>query len=723
MYRDFFCQNRTKDSNSLLANTLLKNIYSSARSYEHFVTLLKIQAQKIINKNPEVDKFVNDKTGNLNAYTTLRSCDIAALRIIDYIEYEGQRFVDLNLRGKSISSSPILHLWRELNGRRNMHHDLREDMQRLFKQLTESKPMQLPSAQQIEEWTERHPSGLDDDMIALREKNKAHIISVLIKHMDAGKITSERYAFPAGSTQREKTVLMYQWWNEKVFHLRFAVRNLDLLSDILELSADSEIYQRFKAGEDKGIPIFINPYYLSLIRRPGSIGSPYSDLSIRQYIFISESLLEEFGDIVAWEKEDTVKPGEPNAAGWILPTAHNLHRRYPEVAILIPDTVGRACGGLCVSCQRMYDFQRGNLNFNLERLKPKRTWNEKLKELTQYFRDDTQLRDILITGGDALMSNDKSLRNILEAVYDMALAKKEDNNKRAQGEKYAEMMRVRLGTRLPVYLPQRVTPSLVDILKEFKKKASKIGIKQFIIQTHFVSAAEVTPEAAKAIEMLRSAGWIITNQMVLTAAASRRGHAAKLRKVLNDIGVLTYYTFSVKGYAENSESFATNARSMQEQTEEKRLGLVSSDDYDKIRQLAVNSEIMQEGINELRERNQLPFLATDRSVLNLPGVGKSQSYRVIGITDDGRRILKFAYDKSRAHSPVVDHANELTVIESKSTAAYLRQLQSYGERVEDYESIWNYTLGYTEPRHTVFEYPKYDFDITDHYTHIDRDLL
>ncbi len=60
----------------------------------------------------------------------------------------------------------------------------------------------------------------------------------------------------------------------------------------------------------------------------------------------------------------SVEAGKPNAAGWILPgMGHNIHRRYPEVAILIPDTMGRACGGLCASCQRMYDFQSERLNF------------------------------------------------------------------------------------------------------------------------------------------------------------------------------------------------------------------------------------------------------------------------------------------------------------------------------------------------------------------------
>lgn len=67
------------------------------------------------------------------------------------------------------------------------------------------------------------------------------------------------------------------------------------------------------------------------------------------------------------------------------------------MAILIPDTMGRACGGLCASCQRMYDFQSERLNFEFETLRPKESWDHKLRRLMNYFEEDTQLRDILIT--------------------------------------------------------------------------------------------------------------------------------------------------------------------------------------------------------------------------------------------------------------------------------------------------------------------------------------
>ena len=266
---------------------------------------------------------------------------------------------------------------------------------------------------------------------------------------------------------------MHRWWEDYRFHLRFAVRSPELLNQMLDHSLDPDTMKILKEAENTGIPFFVNPYYLSLLH----VRVPYfaigADLAIRHYILYSKQLVEEFGKIVAWEKEDQVETGKPNAAGWLLPDGHNIHRRYPEVAILIPDTMGRACGGLCSSCQRMYDFQGGRLNFNLDKLTPGENWSSKLKKLMTYFEEDAQLRDILITGGDGLMSSDGSLKNLLDEILKMAIRKVQRNDSLAEGEKLAEIVRVRIGSRLPVYLPQRISLNLVKILKEFKDKASK----------------------------------------------------------------------------------------------------------------------------------------------------------------------------------------------------------------------------------------------------------
>ena len=93
------------------------------------------------------------------------------------------------------------------------------------------------------------------------------------------------------------------------------------------------------------------------------------------------------------------------------------------------------------------------------------------------------------------------------------------------------------------------------------------------------------------------------------------------------------------------------------------------------------------------KRHRLPFLATDRSVLNLPAIGKSMSFRLVGITPEGRRILRFDHDRTRRHSPIIDRMGEIYIVENKSVAAYLRQLEKMGEDAEDYASIWDYTHG------------------------------
>ena len=91
----------------------------------------------------------------------------------------------------------------------------------------------------------------------------------------------------------------------------------------------------------KGMPFFATPYYLSLL---DVTGGGYDDAAIRSYILYSPQLVETYGQIRAWEREDVVEAGRPNAAGWLLPDGHNIHRRYPEVAILIPDTMGLRLG-------------------------------------------------------------------------------------------------------------------------------------------------------------------------------------------------------------------------------------------------------------------------------------------------------------------------------------------------------------------------------------------
>ena len=641
------------------------------------------------------------------------------------LQYDGQDVHELST-GQDISVQTIRLLYQFLTEKLEnieMPTDLFVELFQLFKRL-QGESVPLPSPQRIKSRNDRWDTGLDEEVREMRDENKERMLHLLIQKIENRKSKpSVRFHFEEGMSYEEKYQLVSKWWGDFRFHLSMAVKSPAELNRFLGNSLSSETMYLLNRARKKGMPFFATPYYLSLLN---VTGYGYNDEAIRSYILYSPRLVETYGNIRAWEKEDIVEAGKPNAAGWLLPDGHNIHRRYPEVAILIPDTMGRACGGLCASCQRMYDFQSERLNFEFEMLRPKESWDSKLRRLMTYFEQDTQLRDILITGGDALMSQNKTLRNILEAVYRMAVRKQRANLERPEGEKYAELQRVRLGSRLLAYLPMRINDELVDILREFKEKASAVGVKQFIIQTHFQTPLEVTPEAKEAIRKILSAGWIITNQLVYTVAASRRGHTTRLRQVLNSLGVVCYYTFSVKGFNENYAVFAPNSRSMQEQQEEKIYGQMTPEQAEELYKIletkvsaGINEEKPKEDADTVKQirrfmrKHHLPFLATDRSVLNLPAIGKSMTFQLVGLTEEGKRILRFEHDGTRHHSPIIDQMGQIYIVENKSLAAYLRQLSKMGEDLEDYASIWSYTKGETEPRFSLYEYPDFPFRITD----------
>ena len=594
--------------------------------------------------------------------------------------------------------------------------ELLTDLYFLFRNAYKKENVGSVSEAKVSQWARRWPSGTNLEIQQAREDSKQRIIKKLIIRLGRRYSVNTQYYLPQFWSFEEKHRQIEEWWNSSRFHLLMAIKSPDELNFFLDNSLSADTMKILHDAKKKGIPFFITPYYLSLL---DITGETFDDTSLRSYILYTRELVDTFGDIKAWEKEDEVEPGKANAAGWLLPEeGRNIHRRYPEVAIFIPDSIGRACGGLCASCQRMYDFQSKRLNFNLKELAPKESWPAKLKKLMNYFEEDTQLRDILITGGDALMSRNATLRNIFEAVYKMAQQKKLANEKRTDGEKFAEIQRVRLGTRLPAYLPMRINDELVSILKEFREKASGIGINQFFVQTHFQTPIEMTKEAKEAVRRITSAGWIITNQLVYNVASSRRGHTVALRKTLINNGIVPYYTFTVKGFNENYAIYTPIARTMQERVEEKFYGTLSNEDEEQFVDMLQNNIPYTKEINTFLQKKKYPFAATDRSVLNLPGIGKSMTFSLIGITPEGKRILRFEHDTTRRHSPAIKAYGDIIITENKSILAYLRQLEHLGEDVKSYRSIWEYTEGVTEPKFKLYEHSPFPFTATNEVNHL-----
>lgn len=697
-------------------NPQFAKIFVKAEKPEDAILAIKKIAEDYLKNKSYAYEFYKNQNMSLELYQRLTYRDYAAIRILDYIDYSHRIFDDLSHPDKKVQSDPFRILWYAIKkGTGGANTAFFTDMLYLFRQFRGKLNSYLPSKRQIHKWMERYPSGLDTKIIELRQKNKERIINVLVDKLDNFDLKDSKYYIPKNTPREDKIKLFTKWWDNYDFHLKFAIRDPELLNELLDFSLNRDTFNILKEAKKKGIPFFVNPYYLSLINVTAPHYAAGADLSVRDYVLYNKRLIKEYGKIKAWEKEDIVKPGEPNAAGWILPLQNNIHRRYPEVAILIPDTMGRACGGLCASCQRMYNFQRGNLNFDLEALKPTEKWNDKLKILMDYYRNDSRLADILITGGDALMSANASLQNILDSILDMAKNKQNDNLSREKGKKYAEIKRIRLGTRLPAYLPQRINDELCEILADFKNKALKVGIEQFVIQTHFQSPLEITPVSKMAVKKLIDSGWIVTNQLVFTISSSRRGHTAKLRKLLNGIGVIPYYTFTVKGFQENYYNFSPNARSVQEIREEKYFGKSSL--FNKFDDIA-SIKNTDEYINDILKEKNLPFIATDRNVMNLPGIGKSLTFRVIGITAYGRRILRFEHDHSRTHSPIINNTPEVFIVETKTIYDYLQQLDSIGEDITEYESIYGFSINLTEEKHKIFDILENNIELTPEITNL-----
>jgi lysine 2,3-aminomutase len=105
--------------------------------------------------------------------------------------------------------------------------------------------------------------------------------------------------------------------------------------------------------------------------------------------------------------------------------------------------------------------------------------------------------------------------------------------------------------------------------------------------------------------------------------------------------------------------------------------------------------------------------------MNIPGVGKSLTFRVIGITRFGHRILEFDHDATRNHSPIIAKMGKFTVVESKTIRQYLRQLEHYGENPEEYKMVYGYSIGETEQRMPIYTYPDYNFNVTDEFTNLE----
>lgn len=185
-----------------------------------------------------------------------------------------------------------------------------------------------------------------------------------------------------------------------------------------------------------------------------------------------------------------------------------ITRRYPDRLII---NVTNQCAMYCRHCQR-----RRNIG-EIDRHRS----NSAIREALQYIRENREIRDVLITGGDALLLSDSYLDWLLTELDRI---------------KHVEIKR--LGTRTPVTMPQRITRDLCSILKKHPP---------LYINTQFNHPREITRDATLACEMLVNAGVVLGNQAVLLKGINNTPSIMKkLNHELLKIRVRPYYIFHAK---------------------------------------------------------------------------------------------------------------------------------------------------------------------------------
>ncbi len=206
-------------------------------------------------------------------------------------------------------------------------------------------------------------------------------------------------------------------------------------------------------------------------------------------------------------------PADPLQEDSYMPAPKLLHRYPDRVLALVTNT----CATYCRHCNRKRHWKTRDAS----------PFASRLKKMVGYVSDSPQVREVILSGGDPLTYDDEKLEMILKA--------------------FAAIPRVevlRIGSRMPVVLPMRITKNLCRILKRYRP---------LWFNTQFNHPSEITPDSARACQMLQEAGIPVSNQSVLLKGINDSPEVMKrLLCGLQKISVRPYYLFHcepVKGCA------------------------------------------------------------------------------------------------------------------------------------------------------------------------------
>ncbi|MFH2064775.1 MAG: KamA family radical SAM protein [Pseudomonadota bacterium] len=229
-------------------------------------------------------------------------------------------------------------------------------------------------------------------------------------------------------------------------------------------------------------PMKITPHYLSLIKKQGDGLWKQAVPDIR-------------------ELENSSLKDDPLYEELQSPTPNLIHR-YPDRVVFL---VSNQCAMYCRYCMRKRRIRRHLPQHE-----------SSIEQGIAYIRDHQQIRDVILSGGDPLMLNDNTLDNILKQI-----------------KKIQHVEIIRIHSRIPCVLPQRITDDLAEIIRKYHP---------IYLNTHFNHPDEITPESQKACSILADAGIPLGCQTVLLKGVNDSPHIMKeLMRKLVQIRVKPYY--------------------------------------------------------------------------------------------------------------------------------------------------------------------------------------
>jgi len=281
------------------------------------------------------------------------------------------------------------------------------------------------------------------------------------------------------------TTASFRDWNNWQWQVRNSFTSFAHLSQVIGLSED----EKSSHGGDINLPLRITPYYASLIDRVNP-----DDPLRRTMVPVVQELYTAPG-----ETEDPL--GEEDTS----PTPH-LIQRYPDRVLFLTSGF---CAAYCRYCTRSHMVAKKD-----KCIPSVSEWNVAL----DYIRSHTEIRDVILTGGDPLTLSDLRIEYLLSAL---------------RAIHHVEI--IRIGTKVPVVLPQRITPALVRMLKKYHP---------LFMSIHFTHPDEMTPETQQACNRLADAGIPMGSQTVLLRGINDDAQVfAHLAHELLKVRVRPYYLY------------------------------------------------------------------------------------------------------------------------------------------------------------------------------------